>query len=961
MSFSTQSYSNVFTEEEINYILSLPEVINAKSNIDSKATGQIYFSIHLTTEMKQSLYDNVGLNLFTLESIPMRWIKGDTLPHIDSGAHSFDNTYLMYLTDSSGQLVVDGESYPITKGSAYVFNEGLDHETIDTGFEPRLLLGPMSEEGFAVGAAPNQYIREVEGVIQYSYNKEDWDPIITWPHNIYSITLEFVTDITLTSADQYFIVDTNVTIGTTQLNDDGTRRKIYIDGVENYPGLIQNGIDEVNGYNNVNVFNLEVLATNGSTLYASEGPGSGWIGQQYFGKGATDNYIVNCSSDGPINSLCGGIVGPYSGSQLTIIGCSSSGRISFWGGGIAGYMCGSNGGSIFIRSSYSTGEIADVQSGGIIGNSAGANGGLVNVTYCYSEGAITGTGSGGIIGGNAGDDGDGAGNITINGCYSRGNMSGSECGGIMGSYWKGLILINNCYSTGNVTVIDDIGAIAGPGESTNSFQISYCYASGSTVDELGYMIGSQSNVSSNIGGWILENNYSEAANSSSGWNSTNANTVLQELPDPVIGDVWISPGTELPYELYLMGYSPYTKENIYFMGIEPTLNNIYPPVGNDPKKDMANGNYTDEFDPNNYQGDFFGDMADFIDENIVVGDKVEGDRLNASYWNDLGNDIFNGWGYFYLYDVTSGRYYFPLLNPQNQDNGVITTQTFNAFDRTFTIKHGWSIRGVFKIDITVNDVLPFRFGSYGIMGSDGDQELNNLNYDYTIDGQTKKLYYHCDREANDEKEILYSYFIPKSEDENYPYPYEVNYNDDNMSMKTIQLTQGVTIYFSKSKDVREFVVNELKVAAGESSKTYVLSAGQSGDSALISGKSYTILRKGKFYYDEENNQFIYESVDLTDNTITIDSNTGVISTNSSTPNGHYEIVIRNTGSYHITTYVLIVGSATNNMTQYKYYLYNDLRRVHIYKHNRELDNYNKQRCDYSFIKLNTGIFDSFII
>ena len=57
----------------------------------------------------------------------------------------------MYLNDSSGNLVLDGTSYPISKGSAYVFNEGLPHETINTGFEPRLLLGPMSEQGFSVG------------------------------------------------------------------------------------------------------------------------------------------------------------------------------------------------------------------------------------------------------------------------------------------------------------------------------------------------------------------------------------------------------------------------------------------------------------------------------------------------------------------------------------------------------------------------------------------------------------------------------------------------------------------------------------------------------------------------------------------------------------------------------------------------------------------------------------------
>jgi hypothetical protein len=30
----------------------------------------------------------------------MRWIKGDTKPHIDHGKSKFDNTHLVYLTES---------------------------------------------------------------------------------------------------------------------------------------------------------------------------------------------------------------------------------------------------------------------------------------------------------------------------------------------------------------------------------------------------------------------------------------------------------------------------------------------------------------------------------------------------------------------------------------------------------------------------------------------------------------------------------------------------------------------------------------------------------------------------------------------------------------------------------------------------------------------------------------------
>jgi hypothetical protein len=83
----------------------------------------------------------------------MRWIKGDTLPHIDRGESQFTKTHLVYLTSSSGSLVIDGQAYPIHAGDAHIFSEGLEHFTINTGTTERLLLGPMSETGFGVGAA----------------------------------------------------------------------------------------------------------------------------------------------------------------------------------------------------------------------------------------------------------------------------------------------------------------------------------------------------------------------------------------------------------------------------------------------------------------------------------------------------------------------------------------------------------------------------------------------------------------------------------------------------------------------------------------------------------------------------------------------------------------------------------------------------------------------------------------
>lgn len=59
---------------------------------------------------------------------------------------------------------------------------------------------------------------------------------------------------------------------------------------------------------------------------------------------------------------------------------------------------------------------------------------------------------------------------------------------------------------------------------------------------------------------------------------------------------------------------------------------------------MDNDNYTYELNPIDLQSELFPDLTDFIDENIVKGDKTEEDRLIASYWDDLGSDIFDDWG-----------------------------------------------------------------------------------------------------------------------------------------------------------------------------------------------------------------------------------------------------------------------------------------------------------------------------
>jgi hypothetical protein len=158
-------HTNVLSEEELHYLNNLPEVLSAKATLDSKTSGKVYFSVAITDSIRSTLQLRFGLDLSTHSRIPMRWIKGDTAPHIDTGASNFQNTYLVYLNDSPGELIVDSQSYPIESNSGFVFHEGLSHETRATEDVPRLLLGPMNEMAEPVGGnCINYYPTESDAI-----------------------------------------------------------------------------------------------------------------------------------------------------------------------------------------------------------------------------------------------------------------------------------------------------------------------------------------------------------------------------------------------------------------------------------------------------------------------------------------------------------------------------------------------------------------------------------------------------------------------------------------------------------------------------------------------------------------------------------------------------------------------------------------------------------------------------
>jgi len=157
-------YANVLSTEELEYLNALPEVLAAKASLDTRSAGVVKFSVTITPGIRETLQARFGLDV--TGEIPMRWIKGDTAPHIDRGASAFEQTFLVYLNDSPGEFVVDAQSYPIEANTGFSFTEGLSHETQGTSDVPRLLLGPMNEFAEPVGISA--------GIFYYS-NQADAD------------------------------------------------------------------------------------------------------------------------------------------------------------------------------------------------------------------------------------------------------------------------------------------------------------------------------------------------------------------------------------------------------------------------------------------------------------------------------------------------------------------------------------------------------------------------------------------------------------------------------------------------------------------------------------------------------------------------------------------------------------------------------------------------------------------
>ena len=410
----------------------------------------------------------------------------------------------------------------------------------------------------------NIFIREDSGFIQYSFDQSNWISITSWPATFENenpgsgniTNIQITEDININSStggsstsgtDVYFRLSSEY------ITFKGENRNITINGITDYPGLIQNGLSTLNGTSNLIIQDI-VIEVNSSTLLS----GNGWIGQSYFGNLLNFGTIEikdNVSNGDIINSNCGGILGEYALNEMSqgtfnITNCNNNGKIT---GNSSGGIFGSNSaynisfGNFTVNECYNNGLIesngSNQKVGGIFGESSfnQCQGGTINITECFNNQNIDIKNSGGIFGSNMGNLMSGT--INILNCFNTGDINNSFSGGILGPTCLleldgGTLNINNSYNTGIINGNSSGGLIGDSfcrlAKNNGIIKINDCYNTGNIRGVYcGGLIGRNCCVLMNSGSFEINNSYNTGTIQST--STFSGGIIGRDLTDQSIG------------------------------------------------------------------------------------------------------------------------------------------------------------------------------------------------------------------------------------------------------------------------------------------------------------------------------------------------------------------------------------------------------------------------------------------
>jgi hypothetical protein len=150
---------------------------------------------------------------------------------------------------------------------------------------------------------------------------------------------------------------------------------------------------------------------------------------------------------------------------------------------------------------------------------------------------------------------------------------------------------------------------------------------------------------------------------------------------------------------------------------------------------------------------------------LAYGAKEAGSALSptgqAYHWSDWGNDVLDGWGHWYIYNTATGAASHIQFGTLNGPNGTVYTERQNHHSKMFTIKHGWVVNSIFKLDVECEDpTFSFSIGMYGNLGSDNATFQEDAQHT-TSSGGTLSYNFNGNSSTGASSKSLFTHFIPK--------------------------------------------------------------------------------------------------------------------------------------------------------------------------------------------------------
>ena len=153
--------------------------------------------------------------------------------------------------------------------------------------------------------------------------------------------------------------------------------------------------------------------------------------------------------------------------------------------------------------------------------------------------------------------------------------------------------------------------------------------------------------------------------------------------------------------------------------------------------------------------------------------------------------IWDKWGYFKIYHPPSSGSVGTVIGPtgpsvalnfseRNKADGVISTETFSLEDVTYTVTHGWAVRGIYRIDIDSSDPdKEFKVYTFSMMDN---CSYFSYHYSRTTDWGDIRYFRH-DYNGGSEYDV-HMYYIPKSIEVSERGNGEYRKSDDNFANTT---------------------------------------------------------------------------------------------------------------------------------------------------------------------------------